>query len=40
MSMRAADYLDFLKTVGKSKRLLRSGFVREQVVNPESVAEH
>ncbi|OGH16841.1 MAG: hypothetical protein A3C22_01035 [Candidatus Levybacteria bacterium RIFCSPHIGHO2_02_FULL_37_10] len=38
--MRAADYLDFLKTVGKSKRLLRSGFVREQVVNPESVAEH
>lgn len=34
------DYLDFFKTVGKSKRLLCSGFVREKVKNPESVAEH
>lgn len=40
MSGRRVNYLDFFKTVGKSKRLLRSGFVREKVVNPESVAEH
>lgn len=40
MGAHTADYLNFLKTVGKSKRLLRSGFVREKVVGPESVAEH
>lgn len=34
------NYLDFFKTVGKSKRLLRTGWVREKVKNPESVAEH
>ena len=34
------DYLDFFKTVGKSKRLLRSGPVREGIKDPESVAEH
>ena len=34
------DYLDFLKNVGKSKRLLRTGWVREKVKDPESVAEH
>lgn len=34
------DYLDFFKTVGKSKRLLRTGWVREKVKDPESVAEH
>ena len=33
-------YLDFFKTVGKSKRLPRTGWVREKVKNPESVAEH
>lgn len=40
MSPNKIDYLDFLKTVGKSKRLLRSGWVREKVKDPESVAEH
>ena len=40
MKRDSINYLDFFKTVGKSKRLLRSGFVREKVVNPESVAEH
>lgn len=40
MASKKADYLDFLKTVGKSKRLLRSGWVREKINNPESVAEH
>lgn len=34
------NYLDFFKTVGRSKRLLRSGWVREKVNDPESVAEH
>lgn len=34
------DYLDFFKTVGESKRLLRTGWVREKVKDPESVAEH
>ena len=40
MAATKINYLDFFKTVGKSKRLLRSGFVREKVVNPESIAEH
>ena len=40
MSGPTANYLDFFKTVGKSKRILRSGFVREKVISPESVAEH
>src|SRR3989344_4159981 len=34
------NYLDFFKTVGKSKRLLRSGPVREGIKDSESVAEH
>ena len=34
------NYLDFFKTIGKSKRLLRAGWVREKVKDPESVAEH
>lgn len=32
--------LEFLKTVGKSKRILRSGWVREKIKDPESVADH
>ena len=40
MGGQTANYLDFFKTVGKSKRILRSGFVREKVISPESVAEH
>lgn len=38
--MKMVNYLDFFKTVGKSKRLLRSGWVREGIKDPESVAEH
>lgn len=34
------NYLDFFKTVGKSKRLLRSGWIREKIKDSESVAEH
>lgn len=40
MSGQTANYLNFFKTVGESKRILRTGFVREKVVGPESVAEH
>ena len=40
MDSRKIDYLDFLKTVGKSKRILRSGWIRVKVKDPESVAEH
>ena len=40
MSSRQVNYLEFFKTVGKSKRLLRSGPVREGIKDPESVAEH
>lgn len=36
----ARKMVDFMATVGKSKRLLRSGWVREKVKDPESVAEH
>ncbi|MDO8621049.1 MAG: HD domain-containing protein [Candidatus Levybacteria bacterium] len=34
------NYLQFFKEVGKSKRLPRSGWVRERIKDPESVAEH
>lgn len=37
---KPADYLDFLEKVGASKRLLRSGWLREKVKNSESVVEH
>lgn len=40
MSPQKINYLEFFKEVGKSKRLLRSGWVREKIKNPESVAEH
>lgn len=40
MSAKKVNYLEFLKTVGKSKRLARTGWVREKVKDPESVAEH
>lgn len=36
----SANYVDFIATVGQSKRLLRTGWLREKVKNPESVAEH
>jgi putative hydrolases of HD superfamily len=34
------NYFQFFKEVGKSKRLLRTGWVREKVEDSESVAEH
>lgn len=34
------NYLQFFKEVGKSKRLLRSGWIREGIKDPESVADH
>lgn len=40
MAAKKVNYLDFFKMVGKSKNLPRSGWVREKVNNPESVAEH
>lgn len=40
MPARKVNYIDFLKIVGKSKRLLRSGWVREKIKDPESIAEH
>lgn len=40
MASKKINYLDFFKTVGKSKRLLRTGWIRENIANPESVAEH
>jgi len=32
--------LRFFSIIGKSKKILRSGWVRERIKNPESVAEH
>src|SRR3989344_4461040 len=40
MAQKKIDYVAFFKEVGKSKRLLRTGWVREKVKDPESVAEH
>lgn len=40
MTAKKINYLDFFMTVGKSKRLLRSGWVREKIEDPESIAEH
>ncbi|MEK7573758.1 MAG: HD domain-containing protein [Patescibacteria group bacterium] len=35
-----SKYLDFFRVVGRSKRIPRTGWVREKMKNPESVAEH
>ena len=40
MASKANNYLEFLKLVGKSKRIPRTGWVKEKVKNPESIAEH
>ena len=40
MAQKKIDYVAFFKEVGKSKRLLRTGWVNEKVKDPESVAEH
>lgn len=34
------NYLSFLKEIGKLKHLRRTGWVREGIKNPESVADH
>lgn len=36
----AFDILQMLQMVGRSKRILRTGWVREHVIDPESVADH
>jgi len=38
--MKSTDIINFAKIVGKSKKIKRTGWVREGVVEPESVAEH
>lgn len=38
--MRSEDIVAFARQVGKSKRIPRTGWVREGVLDPESVAEH
>lgn len=41
MSSKKINYLDFFETVGRSKRLLRAGWVTiGKIKNPESIAEH
>lgn len=40
MRSKTINYLEFFKIIGKSKRLLRTGWVREKIKDPESVAEH
>lgn len=40
MVSKKINYLDFFKTVGKSKRLLRTGWIENKINDPESVAEH
>ncbi|MDO8583294.1 MAG: HD domain-containing protein [bacterium] len=40
MSSKKSDYLNFFKTVGKSKRLLRTGWIENEIKDPESIAEH
>lgn len=40
MAQKKIDYVAFFKEVGKSKRLLRTGWIREKIKDPESVAEH
>lgn len=40
MTSAKNDYITFFKTIGKSKRLLRSGWIEHKIKDPESVAEH
>ncbi len=39
-SLNPKNLLDFIIFIGKSKKILRTGWVREKIVDPESVAEH
>lgn len=38
--MKPEDILKIVKIIGLSKKIKRSGWVRENIENPESVAEH
>lgn len=38
--MTSMDIIKFTKIVGKLKRLKRTGWVKYNIINPESVAEH
>lgn len=38
--MNYPGLIEFVKLVGKSKKIKRTGWVREKVKNPESIAEH
>lgn len=38
--MTTKDIVEFSKSIGRSKKLKRSGWVREKVKNPESIADH
>lgn len=40
MNSTAEEFLEFAKLIGRSKKIKRTGWVREGVQNPESVAEH
>jgi len=40
MMTKKNNYIEFLKMAGKSKKLRRTGWVREGIRNPESIAEH
>lgn len=38
--MNYRDFIEFVKIVGRLKKIKRAGWIRENVKNPESVAEH
>lgn len=38
--MDVLEFIKFAKTINKSKKIKRTGFVREGVKNPESIADH
>lgn len=37
---KTKETIEFVKLIGKSKKIKRAGWVREGIQNPESVAEH
>jgi len=40
MTSNSRNYLEFFRIIGQSKRLFRTGWVREKIKNPESIADH
>ena len=38
--MNSTDIIKFAKIIGKSKKIRRTGWVREDIESPESIAEH